>query len=195
MRSLVNGWAALDVMLALLVPSAIHSERPQPARADDAPGRTLRLAVYDDPHSLQPLLLETIVDGYLANLAFDTLLSDDRTGQLVPDLAVAVPTVANHGISADGRTIVLHLHRGVKWHDGAPFTAADVVFTMRAILDPRNAVANRAIRGHRIGSRRRSVHGDVSFEATPGELHVQRTRRLPDRTGASAREEHEPRDR
>jgi len=38
----------------------------------------------------------------------------------------------------DGRTFTLHLRSGVTWSDGAPFTAADVLFTLQAVFDPKN---------------------------------------------------------
>ena len=67
--------------------------------------------------------------------------SDDN--QFVPDLAVAVPTTKNGGVSPDGRTITYHLRQGVQWQDGTPFTADDVVFTWHAVLNPRNGVPER----------------------------------------------------
>ena len=54
-----------------------------------------------------------------------------------------IPTVANGDLSRDGRTIVYHLRRGVRWQDGVPVTAADVLFTLRAIVDPRNPIRSR----------------------------------------------------
>jgi peptide/nickel transport system substrate-binding protein len=46
--------------------------------------------------------------------------------------------------SPDGRTYTLHLRQGVTWSDGAPFTSADVLFTLQAVFDPRSesVVAN-----------------------------------------------------
>jgi peptide/nickel transport system substrate-binding protein len=46
--------------------------------------------------------------------------------------------------SSDGRTYTLHLRPGVTWSDGAPFTSADVLFTLQAVFDPRSesVVAN-----------------------------------------------------
>ena len=67
---------------------------------------------------------------------------DDR-GALVPELALEIPTQANGGISRDGLTIVYHLRHGVRWHDGAPFTSADVVFTWHAMMNPSNDVLTR----------------------------------------------------
>lgn len=65
-------------------------------------------------------------------------------GELVPELATEVPTLRNGGISEDGRTLTYHLRRGVKWHDGAPFDARDVIFTWHAIMNPRNNVLTRS---------------------------------------------------
>ena len=60
-------------------------------------------------------------------LVFDTLvkldLTDPALQKLVPDLA------DKWEISADATTYTFHLHPGVKWQDGTPFTAKDVVFT------------------------------------------------------------------
>jgi peptide/nickel transport system substrate-binding protein len=43
--------------------------------------------------------------------------------------------------SADGRVHTLHLRQGVTWSDGAPFTSADVLFTLQAVSDPKAAPA------------------------------------------------------
>jgi peptide/nickel transport system substrate-binding protein len=104
---------------------------------------TLRLAVTADPHGFNPLYPTNQEDDWLASLCFDLLITQDGAGRLVPDLAADVPTLRNGGISADGKTIRYSLRRGVRWHDGAPFSSADVAFTWRAIMDPRNAVPNR----------------------------------------------------
>jgi peptide/nickel transport system substrate-binding protein len=67
----------------------------------------------------------------------------DEKGDLVPELATVVPTLNNGGISADGLTITYHLRPGVLWHDGAPFSAADVIFSWHAIMNPNNNVVSR----------------------------------------------------
>jgi peptide/nickel transport system substrate-binding protein len=71
------------------------------------------------------------------------LVTNDEHGRPVPDLAAEVPTLANHGISADGLTITYRLRRGVRWHDGAPFTSADVKFSFDAIMNGANNVISR----------------------------------------------------
>ena len=40
-------------------------------------------------------------------------------------------------VSKDGLTYTFKLKKGVKWHDGKPFTARDVAFTFYSVLDPR----------------------------------------------------------
>ena len=72
------------------------------------------------------------------------LLGTDAQGRFTPDLTVAVPSLANGGISRDGRTMRYRLRRGVRWQDGAPFDARDVVFSFRAAMNPRNNVPDRS---------------------------------------------------
>ncbi|MEA2689792.1 MAG: peptide/nickel transport system substrate-binding protein [Candidatus Eremiobacteraeota bacterium] len=64
------------------------------------------------------------------------LLKWDARNQPYPELATAVPTKANGGISKDGLTITYRLRKGVKWSDGAPFDADDVVFSTAVVNDP-----------------------------------------------------------
>ncbi len=105
---------------------------------------TLRLQVSASPHTLNPVLTTNQEDAWLASLAFDLLVTADGRGNLVPQLAAEVPTVRNGGISPDGLAITYELRRNVRWHDGAPFTSADVAFTYRTIMDPRTDMESRA---------------------------------------------------
>ena len=105
-----------------------------------APADVIVFNISQDPHSLDPILARSDDERQIAHLAFDMLLDVDARGQQTPALATEIPSVANGGISRDGLTITYRLRRGVRWHDGAPFTSQDVWFTWRAILDPRNNV-------------------------------------------------------
>ncbi|TLM67940.1 MAG: hypothetical protein FDZ70_10060 [Actinobacteria bacterium] len=62
----------------------------------------------------------------LWRLVYAGLVTHDASLTAVPDLAAEVPDRANGGVSADGRTLTYRVRPGVKWHDGAPVTAADV---------------------------------------------------------------------
>jgi peptide/nickel transport system substrate-binding protein len=78
-------------------------------------------------------------------LVFDGLLTLNDKGEYVARLAVEVPSVENGGISADGKIYTFKLRPGVKWHDGKPFTSADVDFTLRVITDQKLPVPSRVV--------------------------------------------------
>ncbi|MBV8300173.1 MAG: peptide ABC transporter substrate-binding protein [Candidatus Eremiobacteraeota bacterium] len=103
----------------------------------------LRLASLSDPDTLNPLLSSFQVSVDLSMFWAGYLFNYSDAGELVPELATTVPTLENHGISKDGLTITYHLRKGVQWQDGAPFSAADVVFTWRAVMNPNNNVQTR----------------------------------------------------
>ena len=102
----------------------------------------LRIVDLGDPDSLNPLIGNQQIDSDLAQFWGGMFFNYDDRNELVPELATVVPTLANGGISADGKTIVYHLRRGVRWHDGAQFDARDVVFTWHAIVNKRNNVSS-----------------------------------------------------
>ena len=60
-------------------------------------------------------------------------------GKFSPVLAAEVPTKDNGGLGADGKTVTYKLKQGVKWADGEPFTADDVVFTYQFISNQETA--------------------------------------------------------
>ena len=93
-----------------------------------------------DPTSLNPLLAhdqDTI--GYDL-LVTQTLVGLSAGNRLVPVLVTRIPSRSNGDISPDGRTILYHLRRNVRFADGSELTASDVAFTYRAIVDARNPV-------------------------------------------------------
>lgn len=104
---------------------------------------TLRVGLWTEPSSLNPLLATNTAENFISSLAFDLLVTIDDKGQEVADLAAAVPTLQNGGISKDGTTITYRLRHGVKWQDGAPFTSADVKFSWQAVMNPDNNVVER----------------------------------------------------
>ncbi len=112
------------------------------ARTGNGPAEphVLRIADNVDPASLNPLLAhdqDTI--GYDL-LVTQTLIGLSADNQLVPVLVTRVPSQANGDISRNGKSIVYHLRRGIRFADGSELTSADVAFTFRAIVDPRNPV-------------------------------------------------------
>ena len=126
-------------LAALLFAGCAHVETAAPSgrRAWTRPG-VLRIADTADPDHFNPLLSGMDLVEDLSSLVFSYLVIADGNGKLVGDLATEVPSLANGGISKDGRTYVYHLRSGVRWHDGAPFGARDVAFTWRATVAPQN---------------------------------------------------------
>jgi peptide/nickel transport system substrate-binding protein len=98
----------------------------------------LRIADISDPDHLNPYLSEMDLSYDIASLVYSYLVIADDRGQLIGDLAANVPSLANGGISRDGRTYTYHLRRNVIWQDGVPFDASDVVASWRAVMNPRN---------------------------------------------------------
>ena len=97
-----------------------------------AQGGTYSEGVLGYSDAISPILLtqDSLVDRDLCSLVFNGLTALDDTGHLLPVLAT------EWQVSTDGTVYDFELRRGVTWHDGAPFTAADVVFTIQAIQDP-----------------------------------------------------------
>ncbi|MBV9269721.1 MAG: ABC transporter substrate-binding protein [Candidatus Eremiobacteraeota bacterium] len=98
----------------------------------------LRIAFAGDPNSLVPFL--AIDQDVIALDTFfaETLVGLDAHNRDIPLLVTRVPTRANGDVSSNGKQITYHLRRDVRFADGVPFTSADVAFTYRAVLDPRN---------------------------------------------------------
>jgi peptide/nickel transport system substrate-binding protein len=103
----------------------------------------LRIAGRQEPDTLMPVIGTQVVDTDLDMFWAGHLLNWDDQNEYIPELATEVPTVENGGISKDGLTIVYHLRKGVTWHDGAPFTADDVIFSWQQVMNPYNFVPSR----------------------------------------------------
>jgi peptide/nickel transport system substrate-binding protein len=72
----------------------------------------------------------------VGEMVFDSLVfADPKTGEAKPLLSTSFKWL-------DTKTLTFDLRQGVTWHDGKPFTSADVIYTFNYILDP----ANRTIR-------------------------------------------------
>lgn len=99
-------------------------------------GGTLRLLYWQAPTIVNPHLSPGTKDWSASRIAYEPLASFDRDGQLIPFLAVKIPSLKNGGVAPDGRSVTWKLKRDVKWADGEPFTADDVLFTYQYITNP-----------------------------------------------------------
>jgi len=107
------------------------------------PGTLVFSGLAGEPDSLNPMLSDEADVLNLSHLYMSYLVENDVRGDTTGEIAREVPTLANGGISRDERTITYRLRRNLRWQDGAPLTSRDVVFSYRAIVDPRNDVATR----------------------------------------------------
>ncbi len=102
------------------------------------------LGVTQEAVNFNPLLyVNTGVETSVEYIVFDAPWQIGPDGNFFPNLAAEIPTRANGGISADGRTWTVKLNPAVRWHDGTPFSSADVAFTLDTIMNPKVAVRSR----------------------------------------------------
>ena len=120
--------------------SSAPSGRTPPSGAQAQP-HVLRLLAVGDISGANPLARSSAAGTDLDLLVYGYFFELDDKLRYVPDLATEVPSRENGGISADGLTLTYHLRKGVKWQDGTPFTARDVVFTTDAIMKTPHAAA------------------------------------------------------
>ena len=76
-----------------------------------------------------------IKDQTASRIVYEPLASFDIEGKLVPFLAAEIPSLENGQVASDGRSVTWKLKRDVKWSDGVPFTAKDVLFTYAYITN------------------------------------------------------------
>lgn len=116
--------------------------------ANAAPKGQVVIGFSQEPVNFHPLMLAIEVDQGVHWNLFSPLWGVDDKGNFTPQLAAEVPTVENGGISADGLNWKIKLREGVKWHDGAPFSADDVKFSLD-LLNNKDFKANRRA-GHEL---------------------------------------------
>ena len=102
-------------------------------------GGALKLLWWQGATLLQPHFASGTKDQEGSRIFYEPLGSWDNDGNLVPVLAAEVPSLANGGVSKDGKTIIWKLKKNVQWHDGVAFTADDVIFTAAYAADPASA--------------------------------------------------------
>ncbi|WP_413467418.1 peptide ABC transporter substrate-binding protein [Pleurocapsa sp. FMAR1] len=98
---------------------------------------TLKLLYWQAPTILNPHLSTGFKDAEASRITLEPLASFDNKGNLIPFLAAEIPSTENGGVAADGKSVTWKLKQNVKWSDGQPFTAQDVVFTYQFLSNPK----------------------------------------------------------
>jgi peptide/nickel transport system substrate-binding protein len=102
-------------------------------------GGALKLLWWQGPTLLNPHFAQGAKDQEGSRIFYEPLAAWDGEGHLVPILAAEIPSVENGGVARDGLSVTWKLKRNVRWHDGKPFTADDVVFNCEYGSDPATA--------------------------------------------------------
>jgi peptide/nickel transport system substrate-binding protein len=129
--------------LALGLAGATWAARPRIAAAQGTPkpppskptGQVI-VGLSQEPTVFNPLMPHIEVDQGVHWNIFSPLWNVDAGGNFIPQLATEVPTIGNGGISEDGLDWRIKLRPNVVWHDGTPFTADDVKYTLELVNNP-----------------------------------------------------------
>jgi peptide/nickel transport system substrate-binding protein len=98
-------------------------------------GDTIIMGTIGDASNLIPPLASDASSSTITGHVYNGLIRYDKNMRFEGDLA------ESWDISDDGREITFHLRKGVRWHDGEPFTSADVLFTYKLMIDPETPTA------------------------------------------------------
>jgi peptide/nickel transport system substrate-binding protein len=127
---------AIYIFLFFMLLSGCKSKPSGTAQTDiqnnpyePAYGDTLIEGTIGEPSILLPMLAGDSASHSVAGLIFNGLVKYDTDLSVIGDLA------ESWDISPDGLVITFHLRKGVKWADGVDFTADDVMFGYKTIID------------------------------------------------------------
>jgi len=134
--------------------AALYNDPGKPAYGD-----TIITGSIGEPSNLIPLLSTDKPSHDVAANIYNGLLKYDKDLNIVGDLA------ESWEISKDSLSIVFHLRKGVKWHDGRPFTAHDVMYTYKVTVDPKTPTA---YAGDFLLVKEAKVIDDYTFKVTYG---------------------------
>ena len=102
-------------------------------------GGLLKVLWWQGPTLLNPHFAVGTKDQDGSRLFYEPLANWDGDGNMKPVLAESIPGLEDGTLAKDGKSVTLKLKKNVKWHDGKPFTADDVVFNWEYSKDPATA--------------------------------------------------------
>ena len=149
-RGFVQMMAALGIgaplaaqMLASAGVAAAQQRAPYLVPTRRGGGGDLRILMWDAPTMLHPHFGRGLRDMTASRLFYEPLAAPAPDGTFAPVLAEEIPSVAAGGLAKDGQWVIWKLKKNVVWHDGAPFTADDVIFNWTFAIDPANVTSTR----------------------------------------------------
>ena len=127
---------ASTVAAMALAGSAAHAERGSDGE--------LKILFWQAVSTLNPYLSGGTKEIYSSSMVIEPLARYDEKGELVPMLVTEIPTIDNGGVAKDLLSMTWKLKSDVKWSDGTPFTAEDVIFTWKYCTAPDGGCAQAA---------------------------------------------------
>jgi peptide/nickel transport system substrate-binding protein len=119
------GGSALASFLGAVLPAGAGAGQPVGAAAQPRKGGSLKVAIFGEAPSLDPMFTTATITKNLASQMFEGLLSNDLKLRPQPDLA------ESYEMSRDGKTATFKLRKGVTFHNGKEMTSADIVASLR----------------------------------------------------------------
>lgn len=129
-RRFVLVWWGLMLMGLVLTLVQIQSLNRYYEVAGPAPGGVFSEGLIGTIRNINPILPEGEASQDVAKLVFSGLT------RITPDRGIEGDLAESWAVSSDSKTYTFKLRKGVTWHDGVPFTARDVRFTLAAIQNP-----------------------------------------------------------
>jgi peptide/nickel transport system substrate-binding protein len=137
---LKNGLQYLVFGLAIVLGtvSIVSCQKKSQGSADVSKPKIINVGITNDPSSLSPLASNNTVTAETTNLIFLPLAGIDEDGKFVYRLAESLTT-------EDNINFTLKIRQGIKWSDGKPTTADDVIFAYNTYTNPSAGTYNPTI--------------------------------------------------
>jgi len=105
-------------------------------------GGALKVLLWQAPTLLNPHFAIGTKDQEASRIFYEPLAAWDPEGNLVPVLAAELPDFENGTLARDGSSVTWIIKPNVKWHDGEPLTADDLVFNWQYASDTATATVS-----------------------------------------------------
>jgi peptide/nickel transport system substrate-binding protein len=132
--------AGLLAIMGVLAMTGCTIDAPPPG-VDET---SIVITIPEDPPSFNGLVTDAGFDSLVMELVMLSVTDIDPQGNIFPELAAGLPTLENGGVVIDEATgamdVTWTLRDDVRWADGEPLTAEDVLFTWQAISDPEGGI-------------------------------------------------------
>jgi peptide/nickel transport system substrate-binding protein len=161
---------------------------PQPTTAATATGNnpnppaggtvqdTVQIGMSQEPPDLLYGFGSAYVSTVVESAIYDDLVQRNNKNEYIPEIATNVPTLENGGAKLTGQgknrqlSVTYKLRKDVKWHDGQPVTADDVVFAYNYMKNPKFPSTSAFVYREQMQDVKKNGDYEVTYTYKPGEL-------------------------